>query len=351
MKHLQLTPTITPRLQSDKIDAAKGALILLIILGHASNFWTPEPFATFSLKFFHVACFLLLPFIYDIKPPSIDYLTSRVKRYYLPFVCAVLIYGTLYSIAIDTPATTSEAITRIIHALTIANAPQLDAATGLRSLWFLPVLISITILNSLLIGTKRIPTALLLAIAFIAHITIGSLNEPVKSSLPFGMAIAAYLFFIGLIMRLIYTHINHAYLEKRAPLWLALALTFIAAANLTGSIIKFPVIALPDYTAPLNILIHDAIIIFSFMTLASNSILKNIAALKWLGRHSLSIYLGHLGFMAASNITLRHYIDASQITLASTMAVTAIFAISLLGGIACTKIIQSLRTIIRTEKV
>jgi fucose 4-O-acetylase-like acetyltransferase len=328
---MSITPVMHNKIDRENTDATKGILILLVIFGHAANFWTPEPFATFSLKFFHVACFLLLPYIYDIKPLTAAHLKTCIQRYYLPFAIAVLIYAAAYSLFI----TQSFSPAAFIKALTIANAPQLDAATGLRALWFLPALIAAIILNASLIGSLRIPALILIPAALIAHVTIGALEEPIKFLLPFGMTNVLYLFFIGIIIRLIYTRANHEHLTKLAPLWLILTLLAIIAAHQTGSLIKFPVMTLPDYRNISSLLIQDALILFAFMTIISNTLFRQSKHLIWLGRNSLMLYLTHLGFMAGSALLLNRYIDNSQITIASTAAVLIIFAISLLGGITC----------------
>ena len=325
------------RIASEKIDAAKGMLILLLLLGHASNFWTPEPYPTFSIKFFHVACFLLLPFIYDTKPLNLNFLRNRLVRYYIPFCAATLTYGILYSFAISHEFS----LLTITKALLIGNAPQLDNATGLRALWFMPALITIIALSALLIGRLRIPLITLVPLTFLVHISVGLIPEPLKFQIPFGLISALYLFGLGLIIRIIYTHINHALLEKTAPLALIIAIAAIIVTSTTGSIIKFPVIHLPDLTNPSAILLHDIIILGMFIALISNKYLQRSNTLQWIGQNSLTIYLSHLLFLGGTMIAFKPLINASKITPASTLTVAAIFTITLSGSILCTRIINA----------
>jgi fucose 4-O-acetylase-like acetyltransferase len=320
-----------PRIDKDIINAAKGILILLLVFGHASNVWTPEPFASFSIKFFHVACFLLLPFIYEIKPLTWQYARDRAARYYIPFAIFTILYAALYSVTI----THTISLSALLKALIIGNAAQLDIATGLRALWFIPTYITILALTHLI---PRIRTQILLPIALAGHCAAILLanTETLKHWLPFGFVNALYLFPIGLILHIM--HLKYDLFKRHAPAFLFLTIAGITAAYLEKSSIKFPIIHLPDFT-PL-IALHPIIIIAAFMFLTTTDWFKKIGSLKWIGQNSLIIYITHLPFMAACNMIAQKFIDPAQINTASSIAVFATFAISLSGGIACAMIIN-----------
>lgn len=333
MKHLP--QKLNDPFDSNKIDAAKGILILLIILGHASNFWNPEPYITFSLKFFHVAAFLLLPFIYDTQPITLHYMKERLARYYIPFAFFTIIYGIGYLIVFRGAGDIAAWLYDLAAALTNANAPALDTATGLRALWFIPTLISITTLNAALIGRLKIPILILLPAAIALHIAASMTSDTLKFQIPFGLTIAAYLLPLGIIIRTIAAHTKQNSLEKAAPIFAVITILSITAAYYAASIIKFPIIHLPAPSNPIGMMIHPVIIIASFLFLTTTPWFKNIAPLKWLGQNSLTLYLTHLPFLAITSILLEKMVAHDTITIASSIAAAAIFAVALTGSILC----------------
>jgi len=341
LKH-PLPEKINDRFDANVIDAAKGALIILVVLGHASNFWSPEPHATFSIKFFHVACFLLLPFVYDIRPISLTFIKDRIARYYIPFLLFLCGYGILNLLMFRGFNDTVPWLIDLGKAAIVANAPMLDAASALRALWFLPALFATVILTALLIGRLKIPLWCLLIVSVAVHLTIGILPDHIKFSIPMGVVSVLYLFALGIILRTICIYTPRAVLEKYSPLFLITAVLGIAASAYFDTLIKFPVIALPDYTNLKAVIIHDAIIIGVFLFLITTPIFQKQTFLKWCGQNSLIIYLSHLLFLAASMQITTQYFDPSHINLTSSGVVMATFLIALSGGIACAMIINKL---------
>ena len=323
---------LNERFDSDTVNATKGILILLVIFGHASNFWTPEPFITFSIKFFHVACFLLLPFIYDTRAFSLSYLKDCFARYYVPFAVFLILYAIVFSVY-QGSFNIGEWFTHLGKALAFGNAPMLDDSTGLRALWFMPALISVALLNSLFIGRFQLPLWVFLPIGLILNASAGFVEDPEKYLFPFGFLSACYLLGLGIIIRALCTLISNITLQKLSPIFLGIAVASIMAANHFGTIIKFPVIFLPDYTDIKALIIHNFIIIGMFMFLITTPIFKPIKILKWCGQNSLTLYLTHLLFLAASMTIALKYFDPSQVNFTSLSIVLAIFFSALLGGI------------------
>ncbi len=322
----------------DIVEAAKGILILLVILGHASNFLSPEPFATFSIKYFHVACFLLLPFIYDIKIFNMDFIKTAFVRYYIPFIFFLFGYAALYFIYAQPDV--DSWLTGLWQAMIFGNAPMLDASTGLRALWFMPVFIALISMIALFMGRIKTPIWALLIISFIVHITIGLVEEPAKYLFPLGLANALYLLFIGIAIRLFCTLKSKDYLTRNSHVFLLMFIMGIFLSYHFNTLIKFPVIALPDYTNFQSIIIHDLIIISAFLFLITTKLFRNFSFLKWCGKNSLSLYFTHLAFLALANTVALKLFDPTILSLKTISIVAGIFLFSLIGGVICCFIIN-----------
>ncbi len=327
------------RFDSNVIDAAKGILILLVILGHSSNFWTPEPFTTFSIKFFHVACFLLFPFIYDIKKIDGLFLKDRFARYYIPFVTFLIGYSILYFIVFKQTSDLPHWLIDIGKSLIFGTAPILDAASGLRALWFLPALLSLVLLSSYLIGNLKINISLMLVMSFFIHLSIGLIPLNILSYLPLGLANALYLLFLGVFIRYI-THYYKKILEKISPLFLILMIVGIMLSYYFDTLIKFPVMALPTITNIHALLIHDLIIISAFLFLITTPLFKNSNFLQWCGKNSLILYLSHLLFLAIAMQFFINKFNNSIVTIQTGLIVSFIFITAFAGGSACVFILN-----------
>ena len=330
------------RFDAQTVEAAKGILILLVIFGHASNFWTPEPFVTFSIKFFHVACFLLFPFIYDVRKPDLTYCRDRFIRYYVPFAVFLLAYSALYLLVIRGFDDIGSWIKDVGLALTVGNAPMLDNASGLRALWFLPMLLMVVFLNAFVVGTQKFRLWFLLVMGFVLHAFVGIIDLSTKFYLPFGLIGAIYLLWLGIVIRAICSYISQEKLKKFSYGFLILSLAGIYMAYLNGSLIKFPVLVFPSILTLTDLIIHDIIIVSMFLFLITSSLFKNIQPLKWLGQNSLILYLSHLLFLALSMKIAIKIFDVSVVSFQTTLIVFGIFIFSLTGSVISTIILNKL---------
>lgn len=322
---------IDPPVDGHVTDAAKGALILLVVLGHAANFFNPEPFAFLSIKFFHVAVFLLLPFVYDIKPLTLALLRDRVVRYYVPYAIFLIGYGLMYLLAIRGVDESGPWLLDLFKALALGNGRIIDEASGLSALWFLPAYLTISLAIALFIGRWQISSWLLLGGAFILNVLAGFVPEPLKNYLPMGLVNAAFLFALGLSLRMVFMCTDRKTLKNYAPLFLASFLVLVLLSRGLETYIKFPIIALPTLATPLDLLIHDGIILSASLFLLSTSWLKRFEWLKFFGRHSLQIYLLHLPFVLLPTVLGEKFLSGSPENPFSWLIVLALFGF----GIAC----------------
>lgn len=330
---------LNERFDENVIDAAKGVLILFVILGHSTNFWTPEPFITFSIKFFHVACFLLFPFIYDIRKIDTLFLKDRFARYYIPFIIFLAAYSILYFIAFKQMSDLPQWFMDVGQSLIFGTAPILDNASGLRALWFLPALMSLVLLCAFLIGNFKTHIGLLLIVTLFIHITVGLVPIGIATYLPLGLINALYLLFIGLFIRYI-VDAHKKILEKISPLFALMAIAGIAMAYYFETLIKFPVMALPDITNIPALLIHDLIIVSVFLFLITTPVFKNLHFLKWCGKNSLILYLSHLFFLAVAMQFFTRAFNNDIVNAQTGLIVTFIFITAFAGGTACVFILN-----------
>ena len=333
------------RFDNETLDAAKGVLIVLMIFGHATNFWTLEPFATFSIKFYHVACFLLFPFIYDIRPMKKDFTRDRIIRYYIPFAVFLIGYGVLYLVATRGPEEFLSWIVDMGQALFFGTAPFLDNAAGMRALWLIPTLMALIFLCSFFIGNIKKPLWIILSAGFLLHAGVGVIGAPMKYHIPLGLLAALYLFWLGLVIRTICAHAKRETLQQASALFLLLALIGIIGAYMAGTLIKLPVLALPSVMTPLALIIHDIIIIAVFMFLVTTPIFKSFASLRWLGQNALTLYLTHLLFLAGCMQIATKLFDTATVNYTSALIVFWIFIVALSCGIVCTMILNKFKMI------
>lgn len=79
----------------DESNSIKGLLISLVVLGHNTIFSSIVPESIYYFLYsFHVACFFILPFFYDLKGENtvMGGVIKYFKRLYWPYVwCFVLL--------------------------------------------------------------------------------------------------------------------------------------------------------------------------------------------------------------------------------------------------------------------
>lgn len=310
----------------DVTDAAKGLLIMFVIIGHAANFFTEEPFIFLSLKFFHVACFLMFAFVFTLHDFSKAQAQDRFIRYYMPFFWFTVLYGVLNFMLISPDHDFGLWITDLTMALTIANGIQLDAASGFKALWFLPVYLSLVFILTVL--PKNV---FLFVFAFVVHGLAGLVPDPIKHYVPMGLLIALYLLLPGLLLRQSLEYLK----EKRASFsWLFLGLfgLFLFVSYHFQTRIKFPIIDLPGLDNSLALFTHTGIILFASLFLLTTPVLRKSKLLLWHGRHSLTLYLTHLPFMAISHLMLKKLGFNNHGMAWEMIAVLLISGASLVGG-------------------
>lgn len=182
--------------------AIPGICVLFVILDHndilrnirSLNDWFKPPT-------FHVAGFLLHPFLVPTRPLTIILARDRAVRDLVPFIVAVNIYVIaffLYSGDVQKP---SDVFNNYVVALLIASTVVLHTASGFVVLWFTPALLTTVLLILLSDSLGPAWRPVIFAVAALLHLTVGGYSEVIKAGVPQGILITLYIFPIGLIAR------------------------------------------------------------------------------------------------------------------------------------------------------
>jgi hypothetical protein len=199
----------------------KGLLILLVVLDHNDWFRQLAP-QVFGPLTFHVIGFFFLAFSFSEKPLTLDFIASRMARYLVPFWCALALTSMASSLILKADISVFVVLENFLAAAVVGSASLVKTSSGLYMLWFLPCLFG---LICLLAGAdswtrKHGPTALY-SLALAGHLAIPFIKGVWVAWVPFGLLIAAYVFFLGLVWR-------QCLRFRWAPFWGPLALACFA---------------------------------------------------------------------------------------------------------------------------
>ena len=278
-------------LVSRNAERIKAILILVVVADH--NDWLRQfsP-ALFDPLTFHVLGFFLLSFTFGEKIWCYRFVLDRAVRYLIPFfwvlTASSLAFGFMYKSKIGFIGH----FENWLLAALIGNAPFVKASSGLMMLWFMPCLFGLTCLlayfDSLKSNWAR-KFAIVLAVA--AHLSIPLLPSGPMLWLPFGLAIAMDIFFLGIIWRKL--------LLLRLPrLWgPTISGIFIATYGVLVSVpvhLEIATLSLAGITNPLVLFLQDISGIAGVLSVIwLVSIPKKALWLESFGKNSLLVYLLH----------------------------------------------------------
>ncbi len=269
----------------------KALLLLVVIADH--NDWfrllAPDLFRPLT---FHVLGFILLACGFAREGLSKRFVADRAARYLVPFWWVLSGAAAVYYLLLHGHPDAAAAALAWAKAAAIGNAPQVKTASGLLMLWFLPCLFGLVCLlaayQSLAPGLAR-RLALIGAIA--AHLALPLLPSALLLQIPFGLAIAAELFILGLLWRRL--------LACALPRgWGLLAAAALVASYgwlvLTRTHLEIATFDLAGIEAPWLLLLQDAAGLAGVLSVVwLASVLPNWRWLDALGRRSLLVYLLH----------------------------------------------------------
>lgn len=275
------------------IDALKGLLITLIILGHNyfySRYW---PFAFSLLYNFHVACFLLLPFLFPLNRIGVQGLRDRMLRALAPqaifLIAAMAAYFVLFVVK-DWHGIAGW-LGGVAVGLVFQTEQLLENASGFRHFWFLPAMASLLGLLWVYDHAGRGVRMAILATALLWHVSIGFLKAPEIQYLPWGIAIVGFVFLPGLLVRQLDRQIRWTGLLDVVVVALWVLMLWVCVRNRWSMGLAGDIVRVKTWMEPGRLLFHDGLLVLSFFSLKRIAARIGGAILPALGRVSLSLFL------------------------------------------------------------
>jgi len=277
-----------------EIDSLKGILISLIVLGHNYFFSKyAEPWFN-GLYNFHVASFLLLPFLFSNANFTGRTIKDRVCRILAPhFSFLFLALAAYFIVFVDKDLLALLDWSKdVVLALLIENEELFDQAVGFRHFWFLPAMTLLWLLIVVYDNIDRGRRRLFVIAAITWHLSIGWLESPWLLYLPWGSALIGYLVLPGLIVRAIDRRVSwNRYLDLLLVcVWGLVFWLYVDQGwyiGLAGDPYMFSAARLD------RLLMHDAFLLLSFFALLRLGWWLGHTLFPALGRMSLQIFLIH----------------------------------------------------------
>lgn len=275
-------------------DTVRGVLILLVMLDHNDIIRNVKLMNdVFKPLTFHVAAFLVLPFLTAPKRISLGMVIDRAIRYLVPFLCALLGYALAYQLIYQGSMPNSQWLRNLGWAFLSADPWSIQASTGFVALWFLPALLSTVLLAAFFNSSSPWGKAALLLFTLTIHFSIGASSVELRKAIPQGLLIAFYILPFGLlvqyIMPLLQARAKRAWITALCLIILSLTWVFES-----GTEIEIATLELPTLARPLWVIATD---LGNFTALAAllvcSPLLRFIPGLGMLGKHSLLVYLFH----------------------------------------------------------
>lgn len=275
----------------------KGLLIILVILDH--NDFARSVIPGFLRAFaFHVVGFMALPFLRETMRPFTRQFAQYAFRLYYPFALATCALAFASYFMNDAPAV--QQLQSTLLALYSGNWKVLDEVTGLGLLWFLPSMISLLFLRSLVESLPRYAGAAVLGLAVVAHFFVAYVAPPAQAYFPMGLLPAIYVLPLAYVIASVHKHA----LERISP-WFAVALAVGVFA--TVKIVQMRMnlsnevgfLQVAGHTDMLHVLINDLEAITGSLMMFQLARCFRWSLVEKCGQYSMQVYLVH-AFVAAA---------------------------------------------------
>ncbi len=283
-----------PSRRLPEIDRLKGILIAMIVLGHNTTFSASYPTAFDAFYNFHVACFLLLPFIFCAHSGFMTIGKDRLARYLVPHTLFFLLACALY-LAWFVPKDLFDIarwLVSVLMAALLSTEGMYHAACGFRLFWFLPALLALAALLSLYGRAGPSSRRGILALTLLGHGLVGFIPRRVLPYVPVSLPLVLFLFPVGLAIKELWNrHANGFWLYPVAMtifiLCAYIGVSSSSAVGLAGDL------RVPSISNPARLAFHDVYLLAAFFALLGLSRAVRWDLLAFLGRRSLYVFLAH----------------------------------------------------------
>ena len=283
----------------------KGFLILLIILGHngvlmGKHGGTTPNILNDYLYSFHVYCFFMLAFLYDI--PKFTYL--RVKKDFItlmkPYFILIIVLLS-YKLWICKHYFDAEGT---LWAVVTANQGALKEYVGAYFPWFLPSFFTILLMRNYVLPHKwnwlKIFVFSISVVFLLMKVSYSGFRLGDNKLFICGSYVAITYFSLTVVARLVYAN-----LRNNRFFGVVVALAFVISS------ICFFSINVPQYVANMNAHIILPISAFFFIVVIVDRLPNNIltTCLTYIGRISLPLYMIHIFVENALLLIAKRFVD------------------------------------------
>lgn len=272
------------------IDPFKGLLILVVVMDHNDVAHAMFP-ATFRPLTFHVLGFLLLPFLIGHSRVSKPFILDRLARYSVPQFW-ILTVSALLLLALHHH---SESFARVAQdyllGLAIGSAPLVKRSSGFLAYWFLPTIFGIVVVLAAYRTVSDRARRVMIGLFVAAHCVLVASYFQAYQWVPFGLAIVANVFVLGLLLA--------AIVESKAAFalrWLFPIVFVLSYASLvyTNAWLEIAVLEMAPVTRLTTFILQDVAGLSGVLSvLLFADRLKASRAIASIGSLSLMIYLIH----------------------------------------------------------
>lgn len=273
------------------VNRIKALLAIVVAADHNEFFWKLFP-TLFEPITFPVFGYFLLIFTFGKKVWNAEFIADRCARYLVPYWWALTAASLAHYVMYLRHTDPMNSVIAWALAAVIGNAPFVKPASGFLMLWFLPSLFGLTCLIAVY-NTIQVRWAKILAVglAVLAHLLLPLLPRLTMLWLPFGLAIMANVFILGLIWQRL---LNVPLPRFWGPI---VAAVFVASygALVAGPVhLEMATFELVGINAPWIMILQDLAGMTGVLTIVwLADIVPKFQWLEALGKNSIWIYLFH----------------------------------------------------------
>jgi len=280
------------------LDATKGVLIALIVLGHNQWIMRDLPFIRDALYNWHVFGFFLITFLVPFKSNRSGFMTDRFVRYMVPFFAFFSLTVLASMRNVSNSVEVLEGLKRWFLGVTVGSADLLDEASGARLYWYLPALTGLTLIRWAAekcgpAGTYALPLASSLCFLF-----VGSITPVWLKYTPLGLLVAGYVVLPGLLLRGVMAWTTAPTRQNVIPtcfaVSLAIAIILSILAIYRDTTLVLATLKVYSIFEPISLFSHALLAVAAVAALALGwHLVSPPKIILMLGKHSLLIYLTH----------------------------------------------------------
>lgn len=273
------------------INRIKALLAFVVAADHNEFFWKLFP-TLFEPITFPVFGYFLLIFTFGRKVWSAEFIADRCARYLVPYWWALTAASVAYYAMYQRHTDPMGSVAAWALAAVIGNAPFVKPASGFLMLWFLPSLFGLTCLIAAY-NVIRAPWAKTVAVvlAIMAHLFLPLFPRLTMLWVPFGLAIMANVFILGLVwQRIMVVHLPRYWGPAVAAVFAASYGSLVA-----GKVhLEMATFELVGINAPWTMVLQDLAGVTGVLTIVwLATIVPKFRWLEALGMNSIWIYLFH----------------------------------------------------------